>query len=132
MGDWWDLGFLIWGAIMLLGGWALVRAGEAEQGAVADVRGEQRAGLARGAQTHCPVCDLTVAVAQVVFAHLIGESWHIADLLLYGGASLGLILGIGLFLRGRVERVRNTGHADEGSDGDGEREPLLRTPEVHR
>lgn len=27
----WDLGFLIWGAIMLLGGWALARSGEAEQ-----------------------------------------------------------------------------------------------------
>ncbi len=24
---WWDLGFLVWGAAMLLGGWALLRAG---------------------------------------------------------------------------------------------------------
>lgn len=28
---WWDLGFLLWGAAMLIGGWALARAGEAEQ-----------------------------------------------------------------------------------------------------
>jgi uncharacterized membrane protein len=28
---WWDLAFLVWGAAMLLGGWALARAGEAEQ-----------------------------------------------------------------------------------------------------
>jgi uncharacterized membrane protein len=30
---WWDLGFLLWGAAMLIGGWALARAGEAEQDA---------------------------------------------------------------------------------------------------
>lgn len=28
---WWDLGFLLWGAAMLVGGWALARSGEAEQ-----------------------------------------------------------------------------------------------------
>lgn len=28
---WWDLGFLVWGAAMLVGGWALARSGEAEQ-----------------------------------------------------------------------------------------------------
>jgi hypothetical protein len=39
-------------------------------------------------------------------AHLIGETWHIADLLLYGGASVGLMLGCGLFLWGRAERRR--------------------------
>lgn len=30
---WWDLGFLLWGAAMLLGGWRLARSGEAEQDA---------------------------------------------------------------------------------------------------
>ena len=36
---WWDLGFLLWGAAMLIGGWFMARAGEAEQdAAVADVR----------------------------------------------------------------------------------------------
>ena len=36
---WWDLGFLLWGASMLIGGWFMARAGEAEQdAAVADVR----------------------------------------------------------------------------------------------
>lgn len=28
---WWDLTFLIWGAAMLVGGWAMARSGEAEQ-----------------------------------------------------------------------------------------------------
>jgi uncharacterized membrane protein len=28
---WWDLAFLAWGAAMLIGGWALARAGEQEQ-----------------------------------------------------------------------------------------------------
>lgn len=28
---WWDLGFLLWGAAMLIGGWRLARAGEEEQ-----------------------------------------------------------------------------------------------------
>jgi hypothetical protein len=37
-------------------------------------------------------------------AHLLGESWHIADLLLYGGAGIGFVFGTGLFLWGRVER----------------------------
>lgn len=32
---WWDLAFLIWGAAMLVGGWTLARAGEAEQTAAA-------------------------------------------------------------------------------------------------
>jgi uncharacterized membrane protein len=30
---WWDIGFLVWGAAMLIGGWVLARAGEAEQDA---------------------------------------------------------------------------------------------------
>lgn len=30
---WWDLGFLLWGAAMLIGGWRLARAGEQEQDA---------------------------------------------------------------------------------------------------
>ncbi len=75
---------------------------------------------------------MTSITAHALLAHLIGESWHIEDLLLYGGASLGLILGIGLFLWGRVERVRNTSHPDAGTCADGEREPLLRTPELRR
>lgn len=28
---WWDMGFLLWGVAMLLGGWALLRAGRREQ-----------------------------------------------------------------------------------------------------
>jgi uncharacterized membrane protein len=28
---WWDLAFLLWGAVMLIGGWALARASESEQ-----------------------------------------------------------------------------------------------------
>ena len=40
----------------------------------------------------------------MILAHLLGESWHIADLLLYGGAGLGLACGVGLFLWGRHER----------------------------
>ncbi|MBA3450112.1 MAG: DUF2243 domain-containing protein [Chloroflexia bacterium] len=31
---WWDLAFLAWGALMLLGGWALARAGEGERQAL--------------------------------------------------------------------------------------------------
>ncbi len=30
---WWDLGFLLWGFAMLIGGWSLARAGEHEQDA---------------------------------------------------------------------------------------------------
>lgn len=30
---WWDLAFLLWGAVMLIGGWTLARAGEEEQDA---------------------------------------------------------------------------------------------------
>lgn len=33
---WWDLAFLVWGAVMLVGGWALARSGESEQEAVAN------------------------------------------------------------------------------------------------
>jgi len=33
---WWDLGFLFWGAAMLIGGWVIARAGEAEQDAAID------------------------------------------------------------------------------------------------
>jgi uncharacterized membrane protein len=29
---WWDIGFLVWGAVMLAGGWRLVQAGEMERG----------------------------------------------------------------------------------------------------
>jgi uncharacterized membrane protein len=39
---WWDLGFLAWGALMLIGGWRLARAGEAEHlAAVAHRSGPQ-------------------------------------------------------------------------------------------
>jgi hypothetical protein len=61
---------------------------------------------------------MNILMTPMLVAHLIGESWHVAELLLYGGAGLGLILGIGLFLWGRVERgqVPNT----VVSDADGE------------
>jgi uncharacterized membrane protein len=42
---WWDLGFLVWGAIMLIGGWALARAGEAEQSAAEVRRGGRQPGV---------------------------------------------------------------------------------------
>ncbi len=45
---WWDLGFLAWGALMLLGGWALARAGEAEQRDAAGSRDDQSHALAHG------------------------------------------------------------------------------------
>jgi hypothetical protein len=45
----------------------------------------------------------------MLLAHLIGESWHIADLLLYGGAALGMTFGTGLFLWGRHERLTTRG-----------------------
>jgi hypothetical protein len=38
-----------------------------------------------------------------MLAHLLGDGWHVADLLLYGGASVGLVGGFGLFLWGRRE-----------------------------
>jgi uncharacterized membrane protein len=44
---WWDLGFLAWGAIMLLGGWALARANEAEQDTAGAVRDARWPNLAR-------------------------------------------------------------------------------------
>jgi hypothetical protein len=50
---------------------------------------------------------MTIGVKQLLLGHLVGESWHLGDLLLYGGASVGLVLGIGLFLWGRSERVGN-------------------------
>ncbi len=31
---WWDLGFLLWGALMLIGGWLQARSGEQEQDAM--------------------------------------------------------------------------------------------------
>lgn len=34
----WDMGFLVWGAAMLIGGWLLLRAGDREVGAVASER----------------------------------------------------------------------------------------------
>jgi len=39
----WDLGFLAWGVLMLLGGWALVRSGRARSGRVADAEAESAA-----------------------------------------------------------------------------------------
>ncbi|MFN8594142.1 MAG: DUF2243 domain-containing protein [Thermomicrobiales bacterium] len=44
---WWDLGFLAWGAIMLLGGWALARAGDAAQHSSA-VSGTRSASMRHG------------------------------------------------------------------------------------
>lgn len=40
----------------------------------------------------------------IMLAHLLGEQWHFADLLLYGGAGIGFIGGVGLFLWGFRER----------------------------
>ena len=45
--------------------------------------------------------------APVLLAHLIGQRWYIKDLLLYGGATLGMIHGIGLFRWGRDECYQN-------------------------
>lgn len=44
---WWDLGFLAWGAIMLIGGWRLARAGEAEQMAASARHESHTLGVAR-------------------------------------------------------------------------------------
>lgn len=41
---WWDLGFLLWGAAMLIGGWYLARAGEREHDEVARPSLKQPAG----------------------------------------------------------------------------------------
>jgi hypothetical protein len=41
----------------------------------------------------------------MILAHLIGEAWHVQDLLLYGGAGLALVLGGGLLFWGRHERI---------------------------
>jgi hypothetical protein len=61
----------------------------------------------------------------MILAHLLGESWHIADLLLYGGAGLGLACGVGLFLWGRHERqVGPSPLPDE--DGRRTGQPLIR------
>lgn len=43
MAQWlyWDLGFLIWGALMLVGGWGLFRAGKRDTGGHAATRGHR-------------------------------------------------------------------------------------------
>jgi uncharacterized membrane protein len=46
---WWDLGFLAWGAVMVLGGWVLARAGETEQETAAASRETRAAHLVRRA-----------------------------------------------------------------------------------
>jgi uncharacterized membrane protein len=51
---WWDLGFLVWGAIMLIGGWRLARAGEAEQAAASAARDRQQPGMARSSGASSP------------------------------------------------------------------------------
>jgi hypothetical protein len=43
-----------------------------------------------------------------MLGHLMGGSWHVEDLLLYGGASISLALGVGFFLWGRAERLRQS------------------------
>ena len=45
----WDLAFLVWGALMLIGGWALARAGKTEQGASEAAREAPRSRPIRGA-----------------------------------------------------------------------------------
>jgi uncharacterized membrane protein len=51
---WWDLGFLAWGAIMLIGGWRLARAGEAEQAAASAARDRQQPAMARSSGASSP------------------------------------------------------------------------------
>jgi uncharacterized membrane protein len=46
---WWDFAFLVWGAAMLLGGWALARAGEREQTTRAAAADPARQRVIRGA-----------------------------------------------------------------------------------
>ncbi|MFN8594143.1 MAG: hypothetical protein U0031_22025 [Thermomicrobiales bacterium] len=46
-------------------------------------------------------------------AHLMIAGWHMAALLLYGAAGVGMILGIGLFLWGRLERQREPVLSDQ-------------------
>jgi hypothetical protein len=52
---WWDLGFLIWGAAMLVGGWFLLRRGRQE---TSDEAGSARSGQARG----WPITGFSAAV----------------------------------------------------------------------
>jgi hypothetical protein len=59
-------------------------------------------------------------------AYLMTERWHIADLLLYGVASLALIPGIGLFVWGRAERSRGPNHVH--ADDQHRHGPLLLDP----
>lgn len=35
---WWDMGFLLWGALMIVGGWWLLKSGERRTGSAASVR----------------------------------------------------------------------------------------------
>jgi hypothetical protein len=57
-------------------------------------------------------------------AHLMGTSPHVADILLYGGASVGVAGGLGLFFWGRHTR---RSHPDNQSS---ERQPGQQRP-VH-
>lgn len=53
-----------------------------------------------------------------LLAHLMGTSPHVEDILLYGGASLGLACGIGLFLWGRHERHGEMRKAEQVPESD--------------
>jgi uncharacterized membrane protein len=46
---WWDLGFLLWGAAMLIGGWMLARAGQREQDSLAELAEGDGGGQISGA-----------------------------------------------------------------------------------
>lgn len=63
--------------------------------------------------------------ATLLPAHLMGAGWHVADLLLYGGAGVGVALGIALFLWGRVERRRDPDPSDERNGGEANAPPRL-------
>ena len=40
----------------------------------------------------------------ILLAHLLVDHWRLGEFLLYGGAGVGLVGGVGLFLWGRHER----------------------------
>lgn len=93
----WELAFLVRGAAMLIGGWALARAGEQATVTTAD---------APVVPWHTPPTNGRPGVpALLVLGHLIGGGrWHVANLTPYATTGLGLLIGIALFLSGRSER----------------------------
>ncbi|MFN8662746.1 MAG: hypothetical protein U0075_12690 [Thermomicrobiales bacterium] len=43
-------------------------------------------------------------MSTTLLGHLLADHWQHGELLLYGGAGVGLVSGLGLFLWGRHER----------------------------